>query len=163
MTIFKKPSVKFAERGEYLFKEQEEPGFPGLSITVRRQLRFTSCHVRQRKLQLYRVLQEGSTIQQLQQIGEQENMKNRMSIKALIHCTYFLVCHHILHMTNFDPLVDLIVSCDAEELRKFLERIGKNASYMFKIHTCQLDVSKLQDICSKKWDFIDKSRPKPFF
>ena len=58
-------------------------------------------------------------------------MKNR--IKALIRCTHFLACHHIPHMTNFDELVDLIVSCRAEDLRKFLERTGKNASYTFKI------------------------------
>ena len=32
-----------------------------------------------------RALQEESIIQQLQQIGEQEKMKNRMTIKALIH------------------------------------------------------------------------------
>ena len=36
-------------------------------------------------------------------------------------------------MTNFDQLVDLIVSCGAEHLRKFLERTGKNASYTSKI------------------------------
>ena len=38
MTIFKEPSVSLAERGEYLFKEQEELGFLGVSRTVRRQL-----------------------------------------------------------------------------------------------------------------------------
>ena len=36
-------------------------------------------------------------------------------------------------MTNFDQLVDLIVSCGAEDLRKFLERTGKNASYTSNI------------------------------
>ena len=57
-----------------------------------------------------RALQEESIIQQLQQIGEQEKMKNRMAIKALIRCTHFLAHRHIPHMTNFDQLVDLIVS-----------------------------------------------------
>ena len=80
-----------------------------------------------------RALQEGSIIQQLQVIGEQEKMKNRMAIKALIRCTHFLARRHIPHMSNFDQLVDLTVSCGAEELRKFLERTGKNASYTSKI------------------------------
>ena len=80
-----------------------------------------------------RALLEGSIIQQLQQIGEQEKMKNRMAIKALIRCIHFLACHHIPHMTNFDQLVDLIVSCGAVDLRKFLESARKNASYTSKI------------------------------
>ena len=80
-----------------------------------------------------RALQEGSIIQQFQQIREQEKMKNRMAIKALIRCTHFLARRHIPHMTNFDQLVDLIVSCGAEDMRKFLERTGKNASYTSKI------------------------------
>ena len=71
-----------------------------------------------------RALPEGSIIQQLQQIGEQEKMKNRMAIKALIRCTHFLARRQ---------LVDLILSCGVEDLRKFLERTGNNASYMSKI------------------------------
>ena len=80
-----------------------------------------------------RALQEGSIIQQLQQIGEQEKIKNRMAIKALIRYTHFLARRHILHTTNFDQPVDFIVSFGAEDLRKFLERTGKNASYTSKI------------------------------
>ena len=56
-----------------------------------------------------------------------------MTSKVLVHCSHFLARRHNLHMTNFDQLVDLIVSCCAEDLRKFLERDGKNASYTFKI------------------------------
>ena len=80
-----------------------------------------------------RALQEGSIIQQLQQIGDQEKLKNRMAIKALIRCTHFLARRHIPHTTNFDELVDLIVSCGAEDLKRFLERAGKNATYTSKI------------------------------
>ena len=69
-----------------------------------------------------RALQEGSIIQQLQQIGDQEKLKNMMAIKALIRCTHFLAHRHIPHTTNFDELVDLIVSCGAEDLKRFLER-----------------------------------------
>ena len=35
-------------------------------------------------------MQEGSIAQHLQHIGEQERMKNRVAIKALIRCTHFL-------------------------------------------------------------------------
>ena len=41
-------------------------------------------------------LQQGSIIQQLQQFGDQEKLKNRMAIKAHIRCTHFLACH-VLH------------------------------------------------------------------
>ena len=47
-------------------------------------------------------LQEGLIVQQLQQIGDQEKLKNRMAIKALICCTHFLACCHIPHTTKFD-------------------------------------------------------------
>ncbi len=63
-----------------------------------------------------RALQEGSVIQQLQQINDEEKSKNRMVIKALIHCTHFLARRHIPHTTNFDELIDLIISCGAEDL-----------------------------------------------
>ena len=79
-----------------------------------------------------RALQEGSIIQQLQWTGDQEKVKNRMAIKALISCTHFLACHHIPHATNFEELVDLIVNCAAEDLKRLLERAGKNATYTSK-------------------------------
>ena len=63
----------------------------------------------------------------------QEKLKNRMAIKALIRCTHFLARRHVLHTTNFGELVDLIVSCGAEDLKRFLERAGKNATYTSKI------------------------------
>ena len=76
---------------------------------------------------------EGPIIQQLQQIGAQEKLKNRVAIKTLIRCTHILARRHIPHTTNFDELVDLIVSCGAEDLKRFLERAGKNATYISKI------------------------------
>ena len=48
-----------------------------------------------------------------------------MAIKALIHCTHFLARRHIPHTTNFDELADLIISCGAEDLKRFLERAEK--------------------------------------
>ena len=54
--------------------------------------------------------EESSIIQQPQIIGEQERIKNRSGIRALLLCTHFLAQQHIPHTTNFDKLVDLIVS-----------------------------------------------------
>ena len=37
--------------------------------------------------------------------------RSRKAIKALIRCTHFLAHKHIAHTTNFDELVELVVSC----------------------------------------------------
>ena len=48
-----------------------------------------------------RARKEGSSIiQQLQIIGEQERIKNRSGIKALLLCSHFLARQHIPHTTN---------------------------------------------------------------
>ena len=44
-----------------------------------------------------RAVREGSIIQQLQYVGEQEKLKNRTAIKALLRCTHFLARNHIAH------------------------------------------------------------------
>ena len=44
-----------------------------------------------------RAMKEWSIIQQLQHNGEQEKLKNRTAIKALLHCTHFLARNHIAH------------------------------------------------------------------
>ena len=77
-----------------------------------------------------RARKEGSSIiQQLQIIGEQERIKNRGGIKELLLCTHFLEQQHIPHTTNFDKLVDLVVSCGGEDLKQFADRAGKKATY----------------------------------
>ena len=77
-----------------------------------------------------RARKEGSSIiQQLQIIGEQEWIKNRSGIKVLLLCTHFLARQHIAHTTNFDKLVDLVVSCGGEDLKQFADRAGRNATY----------------------------------
>ena len=45
---------------------------------------------------------QGTIIWQLQQIGEDVRVKNRMIIKILIRCTHFLVRHHIPHTTVYE-------------------------------------------------------------
>ena len=54
-------------------------------------------------------------------------------IKALIRCTHFLAHQHIAHTTNFDKLVELVVSCGGETLQTFLDGAGGNATYTSKM------------------------------
>ena len=77
-------------------------------------------------------LRDGTIIEQIQNVSEQQRVKNRTAIKALLRCTHFLTLHHIPHTTNFDELVDLIVSCGGQHLQVFLESAGKNAVYTSK-------------------------------
>lgn len=72
---------------------------------------------------------EGSVVQKLQNVEKQDKLKNRAAIKSLIRCTHFLARQHIPHTTNFEKLVDLVVSCGGESLKRFLESTGKNAVY----------------------------------
>ena len=116
--ISKEPSVRFAGRGEFLLKEQEEHGFQSLSRTAIKKVKThakSDIHIQSCKAEVAaaRALQDRLIFQQLQQIGDQEKLKNRMAIKALICCTHFLARHHIPHTTNFDELIDLIVCCGA--------------------------------------------------
>ncbi len=70
-----------------------------------------------------RARKEGSIISQLQNVGEQQRLQNRKAIKALIRCTHFLVHQHIAHTTNFDKLVELVVSCGGETLQPSLTEL----------------------------------------
>ena len=80
-----------------------------------------------------RAAREGTIMQQLQQITDEEKMKNRAAVKALIHCTHFLAHQHIAYSTNFEELVGLVVACGGEDLKTFLESAGKNAMYTSRI------------------------------
>ena len=68
-------------------------------------------------------------VQQLQKVGMQERMRNSAAVKSLIRCTHFLARQHIAHTTNFSTLVDLVVSCGGEDLKYFMEKTGKNATF----------------------------------
>ena len=61
-----------------------------------------------------RVKKEGTIISQLQNVGEQQRLQNSKAIKALTLYTHFLAHHHIAHTTNFDKLVELVMSCGGE-------------------------------------------------
>ena len=80
-----------------------------------------------------RARKEGTIISQLQNVVAQPRLQNRKAIEALIHCTHFLTHHHIAHTTNFDKLVELVVSCGGETLQTFLDRVGGNAMYTSKM------------------------------
>ena len=72
-------------------------------------------------------------MQQLQQITDEEKIKNRAAVKALVRCPHFLARQHIAHGTNFEKLVSLVVACGGEDLKTFLESAGKNAMYTSRI------------------------------
>ena len=80
-----------------------------------------------------RSTRQGTIIQQLQHIADEDKVKNRKAIKAFIRCTHFLARQHIAHTTNFDKLVDLVVSCGGQDIKAFLETAARNASYTSKI------------------------------
>ena len=80
-----------------------------------------------------RARKEISIISQLQNVREQKRLQNRKAIKALIRCTHFLAHRHIAHTTNFDKLVELLVSCGGETPQTFRDRAGGNATYTSKI------------------------------
>ena len=80
-----------------------------------------------------RARKEGSIISQLQNVGEQQRLQNRKSIKALIRCTHYLAHQHIAHTTNFDKLVELVVSYGEVTLQTFFDRAGRNATYTSKM------------------------------
>ena len=85
-----------------------------------------------------RAAREGTITQQLQQITDEEKMKNRAAVKALICCPHFLAHQHIAHSTNFEKLVSLVVACGGEDLKTFLESAGKNAMYTSRIASLSL-------------------------
>ena len=89
----------------------------------------SECHVRASEAVLVAASKEGTVLQQLQSIGIQERAKNRAAIKSLIRCTHFLTRQHIAHSTNFSKLVDLILSCGAQDLKVFTDNAAKNATY----------------------------------
>ena len=113
---------------EDLFRGLEGLGLPNHSLTGRRRLRkshsksevhLLSCQL---DMEADRARKEGSVISQLQNVGEQQRFQNRKAIKALIRCTHFLAHQHIAHTTNFDKLVELVVSYGGETLQTFLDK-----------------------------------------
>lgn len=53
---------------------------------------------------------------------EAEKARNRVVLKKLCKCVYFLVKHKIAYTTLFVPLVDLLIECDDQDLKRFFEQ-----------------------------------------
>ena len=85
----------------------------------------SDAHIRYSEVLAAKAEKEGSILQQLRSITEEQRIKNRKGIKR---CTHFLARNHIPHTTNFAALVDSIVTC-GEDLKQFTERCARNATY----------------------------------
>ena len=105
-------------------------------------------------------LRDGTIFEQIQNVSEQQRVKNRTAIKVLLRCTHFLTLHHIAHTTNFDKIVDLIVSCGGHHLQVFLESAGKNAVYTSKDSVVQF----VEALGQRVLEFLLKRlRQAPFY
>ena len=141
MKIYRVHSANYAKRVEDLFRGLVGLGLPNHSLNGRRWLRKwnhiqkSEVHLLSRQLDIEadRARKEGSIISQLQNVGEQQRLQNMKAMKALIRCTHFLAHQHIAHASNFDKLVELVVSCGGETLQTFLDRAGGNATYTSKM------------------------------
>ena len=71
--------------------------------------------------------QSVSVIQQLHNVAGKERKINRDEVKSFVRSSHFLAGQHIAHTTNFEKLVELVVSCGGEDRKNFLEMTGKNA------------------------------------
>ena len=76
---------------------------------------------------------EGSVILQLKQgnerCDEQTKQQNRILIKKLLRIMYFLCKQKIVHFSNFDEVVQLMVENGNDEVRKHLDTAPRNANY----------------------------------
>ena len=98
-------------------KELEVHGSQSPSLTGRRHWKRMKAHSQsdihvqacQASMLAKSAGREGTIMQQLQQITDEEKMKNRAAVKALICCPHFLARQHIAHNTNFEKLLWVVV------------------------------------------------------
>ena len=64
---------------------------------------------------------------------------NGKAVKSFFHCAHFLACQHIPHTTNFEKVVELVVSCGGEDLKNFLDKTGRNAVYTSHVHVAVVE------------------------
>ena len=81
----------------------------------------------------HQVQSNASIITQFSGYSQSERQKNRTAIKSLIHCTHILAWNHIAHTSNFDRLLDLVVSSGGESLKTFLETAAVKAQYTMAV------------------------------
>ncbi len=88
----------------------------------------SDTHIRRSEAELLATKKEVSILEQLRSVTEEQRIRNRKGIKALLRCTHFLARNHFPHTTNFAALVNLIVSC-GDDLKQFTEKSARNATY----------------------------------
>ena len=93
------------------------------------------CLARESALAAEGILRTGSVFQQLLRANKEERLKNRAAVKSLIRCTHFLVRNHMAHTTNFEKLVDLVVSCGGDTLAYFMANAAKKCCVHIS-HSC---------------------------
>ena len=90
---------------------------------------------------------------------EAEKARNRLVLKKILKCTYFLVKHKIAHTTTFAPLVDLLIDCDDQDLKHFFEQDArKNAQYRSTTAISELIQAINTHLESKILDQVQKSQ-----
>ena len=73
---------------------------------------------------------QGTVVAMVQSVSQKERAKNRNVMKKLLRCTYFLAKNRVAHTTNFSDLVQLVISCGASDLQRFLhDKVSNNAKY----------------------------------
>ena len=109
-----------------------------------RDIHMQSCEV---ELAATRAMKEGSIIQQLQHVGEQEKLKNRTARKALLRCTHFLARNYIAHTTNFDKLIECaVVETTSSDSLRVLEEMLRTLLKTLLLSLLRQSASGLKNI-----------------
>ena len=73
---------------------------------------------------------EGTVAELIQSVSRRQRDENRMVLKKLLRCTYYLAKNRIAHTTNFADLVELVIACGADDLQRFVhDEVRRNAKY----------------------------------
>lgn len=90
-------------------------------------------HATQALLAAQEAARSGTVVQQLQNVEARKRAENRAAVKCLILLTHFLTKEHVAHSTKFEKLVDVVVRCGSQHLKKFLETAPRNARYTSRV------------------------------
>ena len=80
----------------------------------------------------------GSVIELCRSSVAKEKALNQDVIKKLIRCVYFLAKNRLPHTTTYTELVDVVIECGGEAVRKFMAEASKNATYLSAVRLTQL-------------------------
>ena len=82
----------------------------------------------------------GSVIELCRSSVAKEKAQNQDVIKKLIRCVYFLAKNRLPHTTTYTELVDVVIECGGEAVRKFMAEASKNATYLSAVSLTQFIV-----------------------